>query len=374
MSFIKSMLGYLKLKKNLPASIVFYSEGKPYYVNFEDIIDALVECKQKVIYVTSSKDDPVLKKETDLFIPIYIESTFFLVLFFNYLNADIFLTTLPDIDTFHLKRSKDVREMIYVHHSIASMNMIYLPKAFEAYDTIFCVGEYHINECREMEEEYKTKAKNLVKAGYPALDNFIREYNNYLENNLQKNEKKVITIAPSWQKDNIIDLCIEDILDILLKEDFIVKLRPHPRTIQLEKHKLDKIEKKYEKNKNFIIDDKSGSFKSYSETDLMITDWSGTVYKYFYATRRPVVFINTPIKVRNEKYKDYKNIPIEIQWRDKIGKSIDIENIMKVGNIVKNELERKKSEDEINFIDKHIYNISHSGKVCADYIMEKIKK
>lgn len=375
MSFFESLKGYKKIKKLQPAKIVFYSEGKAYYTNFAGIIDELIKAGEKVIYVTSSIDDPVLEKETEYFIPVYIESTFFLILFFNYLRTEIFITTLPDIDTFHLKKSPYVQNMIYVHHSIVSMNMIYLPKAFESYDTIFCVGPYHIAECREMEDEYGTKRKKLIKAGYPALDNFINEYNNYKENNgYTVKDKKVICIAPSWHKDNIIDLCIFDMIDSLLEENFIVRLRPHPKTLKEERGKLDKIVKHYKENTNFKLDDTPGNFKTYSETDLMITDWSGTVYKYTFATYRPVIFINTPTKIRNPKYASYKNVPIDISWREIIGKSMNMEDIRKTGQVALSLLDNIQEEKIKSFIETNIYNIGTSSKYCAEYIINEINK
>lgn len=375
MKFIDSLKGYLKIKKEKNLEVVFYSESKSYYINFKDIINELVKHRVKVYYVTSSKDDKVLKMENEYFKPIYIDSTFFIILFFNYLKANILITTLPDIDTFYLKRSKNVINMIYVHHSMASMNMIYLPKAFESYDTIFCVGAYHELECREMEEEYNTKPKILVKAGYPALDDFLNQYEEYCKtnNNHKTKDKVIITIAPSWQKDNIIDTCIDVLISRLLESDYIVRLRPHPETLKYERDKIENIVKTYKNNTNFILDNTPGSFKSYLETDIMITDWSFTVYKYAFTTFKPVIFINTPIKVRNNNYKQYKNIPVDIAWRNKIGREINIEALQNIGQLVEEMLDSKIKNNNLQlFREENIYNIGSSGKICADYIISQL--
>ena len=356
MSFLKSLKGYLKIKKEKNLEVVFYSESKSYCINFKDIINELVKHRVKVYYVTSSKDDKVF-------------------LFFNYLKANMLITTLPDIDTFHLKHSIYVKNMIYVHHSMASMNMIYLPKAFESYDTIFCVGAYHELECREMEEEYNTKPKILVKAGYPALDDFLNQYEEYCKtnNNHKTKDKVIITIAPSWQKDNIIDTCIDVLISRLLESDYIVRLRPHPETLKYERDKIENIVKTYKNNTNFILDNTPGSFKSYLETDIMITDWSFTVYKYAFTTFKPVIFINTPIKVRNNNYKQYKNIPVDIAWRNKIGREINIEALQNIGQLVEEMLDSKIKNNNLQlFREENIYNIGSSGKICADYIISQL--
>lgn len=375
MKLINSIKGYLQIKREKKIHVVFYSESKSYYINFKHIIDELIKNKVKVYYVTSSEDDKVLKMENEYFKPVYIGSNFFIIMFFNYLSANILITTLPDIDTFYLKRSKNVKHMIYVHHSMASMNMIYLPKAYESYDTIFCVGPYHELESREMEKEYNTKQKILVKAGYPALDDFIEQYDEYCKYHNYNKKNTVITIAPSWQKDNIIDSCADNLITTLLDYDYIVKLRPHPETLKYEKSKIDNIVNRYKNNKNFILDNRPGNFESYLETDVMITDWSFTVYKYTFTTFKPVIFINTPIKVRNENYINYKNIPVDISWRSKIGKEVNIDDIGNIGNVIKEELENRHflSDKIKSFRAENIYNIGQSGKKCAEYIKDLLK-
>lgn len=374
MKFIDSLKGYLYIKKEKNLDVVFYSESKSYYVNFKHIIEELVANKIKVYYVTSSIDDKVFNMESEYFKPVYIGSNLFVILFFNYLKANMLITTLPDINTFHLKRSSNVKNMIYVHHSMASMNMIYLPKAFESYDTIFCTGPYHELEAREMEAEYNTQHKVLVKAGYPALDDFINQYEEYCKSHISaSNNKTVITIAPSWQKDNIIDSCIDELITSLLDNGYIVKLRPHPETLKYERDKIENIVKTYKNNTNFILDNTPGSFKSYLETDIMITDWSFTVYKYAFTTFKPVIFINTPIKVRNNNYKQYKNIPVDIAWRNKIGREINIEALQNIGQLVEEMLDSKIKNNNLQlFREENIYNIGSSGKICADYIISQL--
>lgn len=375
MKFIKSLKGYLQIKKEKNLDVVFYSESKSYYINFKNIIEELINKKIKVYYVTSSEDDKVFNMENDYFKPIYIGSNFFIILFFNYLKANMLITTLPDIDTFHLKHSIYVKNMIYVHHSMASMNMIYLPRAFESYNTIFCVGPYHELECREMEDEYNTKHKTLIQAGYPALDDFLKQYEEYSNKQIYNKikDKIIITIAPSWQKNNIIDTCIDILITKLLEENYIVKLRPHPETLKYEKDKIENIKQLYSNNENFILDNSPGNFQSYLETDIMITDWSFTVYKFAFTTFKPVIFINTPIKVRNNNYKQYKNIPVDIAWRNKIGREINIEALENIGQLVEEILDSKIKDSNLQlFREENIYNIGSSGKICADYIINQL--
>jgi YidC/Oxa1 family membrane protein insertase len=57
-----------------------------------------------------------------------------------------------------------------------STHLVYQKKAFDHFDTIFCVGNYQIEEIRNTENFYNLKPKNLVKFGYNHLDNLIKKY------------------------------------------------------------------------------------------------------------------------------------------------------------------------------------------------------
>lgn len=46
------------------------------------------------------------------------------------------------------------------------------------------------------------------------------------------NEQKTILIAPSWQEDNIVDSCLEDILQKLRATGYKVIVRPHPQHVR----------------------------------------------------------------------------------------------------------------------------------------------
>ena len=54
----------------------------------------------------------------------------------------------------------------------------------------------------------------------------INDYQKEIKNNSKKSSKtKSILIAPSWQKDNICDLCLEEVIDVKgkLTESFKIK-------------------------------------------------------------------------------------------------------------------------------------------------------
>ena len=108
----------------------------------------------------------------------------------------------------------------------------------------------------------------------------------------------------------------------------------------------------------------------------MITDWSGICYEYAFTTKKPVIFINTPMKIMNPNYKDINIEPYSIWSRDVIGKCIEVDNISKELNknidyLLKNKDKYTKKIDDLYH--DSIYNIGNSGEVGAKYLVEIIK-
>ena len=369
MSFFKSWQGYSALSRETEKKIVFYSEGKSYWINFKAVIKSLIEdYGQKVYYVTSSVDDPVLVQASDKFRPFYIGHEFFRILFFKTLKADIFLTSLPDIGTFHLKRPQTAKTFIYIHHTLGSMNMIFLPGAFDSYDAVMCSGQHQILEAREMEVFYKAKPKMLIPAGYPPLDDLLTRLD---ATEIPLNENPVVTIAPSWQAENIIDRVALPLIESLLEAGFVVKLRPHPRTLQLEFKKVKKLVAELSSEKHFQFDNSPGSFDSYLTTDLIVTDWSGTGFKFAFARLRPVLFINTPPKVRNHDYNLFENVPAELGWRKIVGYDLDEDQVHLAGTTVRRLLDDSAFSARLKeFRNAQTFNLGCGGQAIAKAVMD----
>jgi len=168
-------------------TIVFYAEDASSYVHFEAIINELTETHQESIcYVTSSLEDPILHSNNNRIRSFYIGLGGIRTYFFLNLKADIMVMTMPDLESFHIKRSKAYPvHYVYLFHSIVSTHMIYRKGAFDHYDTIFCVGPHHEEEIRAAEKYYGLASKNLVQYGYGRLDSLCK----HNDEGAQKNNK-----------------------------------------------------------------------------------------------------------------------------------------------------------------------------------------
>lgn len=349
--------------------IVFYSEKNGFYKYYRGVIEEIIRRTNIVVhYITGDAEDEVFKLESDQFKPYYIGENRLIVLMMK-LETEIMVMTTPDLENFQLKRSyvqKDI-EYVYLPHDVNSANMSFRKNALDHFDTIFTSGPKNKDEIAAREEKYHLPKKNLVEWGSGVIDDMIRGYET------SENQEKTILIAPSWQKDNILDLCIEPMLERLSGREWRIIVRPHPQYVRHCMEKIERLQKKFEGKYIEIQTDFSSNSTVYT-ADLLVTDWSSIAFEYCFATLKPVLFINTPMKVLNPDYQELSIVPIDIELRDKIGISLDVERMDDLVKTAETLLYDKQfSADAMKGLrERYIYNVGSSGKAGALYLINRL--
>ena len=355
--------------------LVFYSESSGFYKYYKGVIEYILRHTNITVhYITSDPNDQVfeLEKENPQFRAYYIGENRLITLMMK-MDADIVVMTMPDIETYHFKRSyvrKDI-EYVYVQHGLGSTNLTLTKTATDHYDTIFCAERLTKEEETEREKVFGVPHRKLLEIGYPLLDEMRADYRK------QKHEAHVrprILIAPSWQKDNIIDSCLEKILDALKGKGYDITVRPHPQEVRHKKQYMEALKEKYAKD-GIVVQTDFSSNSTVFESDLLITDWSDISFEFAFTTDKPVLFVDTPMKIMNPDYKQIPVVPINIQLREQIGKRIKLEELEQLPFIVKSLLsESDYYKDRIEeLVKEHIYHIDESAKVSADYLIKQIQ-
>ncbi len=357
--------------------LVFYSESSGFYKYYKGMIEYILKNTNiSIHYITSDPDDAIfeLAKTQSKIRPYYIGEKKLITLMMK-MDADVVVMTMPDLENFHIKRSylrKDI-EYIYIPHGIDSLNAMMRKGSMDHYDTIFCVGKHQKEEIEKTEAVYGLPKKKLIDWGYCLLDEMREDYRETADT---KNEQTTLLIAPSWQKDNIVDSCLEEILTNLSGKGYKIIVRPHPQHVRHKKAYMEQLAAKYEHDPDIEIQTDFSSNSTVFTADLMITDWSGITYEYAYTTQKPVLFINTPMKVMNPEYQKIDTVPINITLREEIGASIDTDKLDTVADTVARLLSEKDAYyDKIGgFINEYVYNLGNSAEVGAKYMIESIKK
>lgn len=358
---------------------VIYAEGSGYYKYFKNIIEYILEHSNVIVhYITSDPNDQIFDRarESSQIRPYYIGEKKLITLMMK-MDADIVLMTTPDLDNYYVKRSyvkKDV-EYIYTNHGVGSDNLALRTHALDHFDTIFAVGPHIIEEQRALEKLYDLPAKNLVKTGYCLLDDMIE---NYAGMEKKENEIKTILVAPSWQKDNLLDCCLEELLSGIIGEKYRVIVRPHPQYVRLYPMKIKRILEKYRERMSdkFMIETDFSSNVTVYSADLLITDWSNIGYEFSFTTHKPTLYINTPMKVMNPEWEKIDVVPFDIRIREQIGASLDPDKLSQTGEVVERLIRDTPAYyDAIaDLIKESFYHLGHSGEVSGKYILNRLKE
>ena len=359
-------------------SIVFYSEDISSFVHFDQIIRELTEeMEYQICYVTSAEDDPILNTQNKKIKAFYIGDSIARTKFFLNLKAKILIMTMPDLETFNIKKSKVYPvHYVYLFHSMVSTHLVYRRSAFEHFDSIFCVGNYQLDEIRRTEKLYNLKPKNLIRYGYGHLDNLLEKYSTRILSPKNNGNKLHVLLAPSWSNASLFEDIAEKVIDILLQEGYKVTFRPHLVTQKKSKKKINEIIEKFSDNESFLLEQNILNFDSFLFSDIMITDWSGAALEFAFAFEKPVLFIDIPKKINNPEYEKTQNVPIEVSIREKIGKIILPTEL----ELIPNEIEilykqTKELRDKITKIrNELIFNIGESEKYGAKEIIKLLNE
>ena len=353
-------------------SIVFYAENEASMNHFRLLISELTEEKNlQICYVTSVKNDPIFSSKNKNIITFYIGDGTTRTKFFLTLKAKILIMDMPDLQTFHIKRSKVYPvHYVYIFHSMFSTHSYLRKGALDNYDTIFCVGKHHEKEIRMAEKRYGLKEKNLIKYGFGRLDTLLQEKQKF--QNTHTEDKNLILITPTYGEKNLLQICGNELIEILLKADFTVMLRPHYRIFKDSKKLINSIIENFGNNPNFILEKGIIPSDKFHNSKCMISDWSGISLEYAFTFERPVVLIDLPKKNLNPNSGDIPMEPIEISIREKIGHVVSPNNLEKIPEIIKN-LDNDNFSEQIRKIRSElVYNIGKSAKIGAEIIEKNL--
>lgn len=368
---------YKRFFKIVNKHFVIYSERSGFYKYFESLINGLKKKSNITIhYVTNDPDDAIFKlAETDPKIKPYYIGQKKLITFMMRMDADIVAMTTPDLDNYYIKRSlvrKDV-EYIYVPHDMMSVHMGFRKAALDHFDTIFCTGEHVAREVRKTEQVYSLPEKTLVKFGYPLEEKLEKAYEDM---DKTPHTKREILIGPSWQEDNLLDSCVDTLIEQLMCDENHITVRPHPEYVKRYPEKIRLLTEKYagvpDEKLSFELDFTTN--RSTYSSDLLITDWSAIAYEFCFSTKKPVLFVNTKKKMENPEWEKLGLTPAEIYLRNEVGVALEKSDLGRT-KAVADELmaSGEKYKEKITaLLHKHLYSYGTDGAEGVRYVLRRL--
>lgn len=351
--------------------IVFYAEDGDSWPHFEPIVRQLTESMgRNICYVTSSRSDPMLQANSPRIRTFCIGEGAVRTSWFMSLKADVCVMTMPDLQTFHIKRSRQWPvHYVYAFHSIVSTHMIYRKAAFDAFDTILCVGPHHVREIRATEAAYGLPAKQLVEYGYGRLDTMLAGIATPQCSHASSADRHVL-VAPSWGPNGLLETCGEQCVAELLKSGLRVTVRPHPMTRRKRPDCIAAIERAFGNDPRLKIETGVADFSSLAAADVMVSDFSGAALEFAFACERPVLFVDVPRKVNNPEYGTIGCEPLEVSIREQIGRVVAPADLASLGTHARELCEQADTyRSRIRQArTQAVYNVGSSGRAAAEAI------
>ena len=184
---------------------------------------------------------------------------------------------------------------------------------------------------------------------------------------------------PGVQEGNILDSCLPDLCEPLLAKGYDVTVRPHPQYIRRYPQRLEALMaacREYDPDRFRFQTDFSSNETVFS-ADLVVTDWSNIGYEYAVATKKPVLFVNTPRKIVNEAWteEDVAKYAPDDQIRGIIGRTIDPADAREKGaEAVEYMLtHRAEFQQTLEAVRRErLYHFGESGEYGARYLIGRI--
>ena len=202
---------------------------------------------------------------------------------------------------------------IYIHHDIYDTPLAEKKKynkivrKIANYDFIFVSSNITKIFFETNFKRYSIKnSPRVITTGYIKFDLLMNKLNYF------KKKNNLIVIAPTNYNAYKKSLLIKNMNSLISKlldfKNYKIVLRPHPSN--KNDVLIKNLKKKFNHNKNFLINFDKNYLKLYSGSSCLITDISGTAYTYSFLTENPVVFFDyTNHRTKDSNFfKDRKKI------------------------------------------------------------------
>jgi len=316
--------GWRQFKK-LPwewRNIVVYSESGQDWHQFSGLIEQLNgPLGRKTCYVSSDPDDPGLRREHPNFLGIHIPEGWFLTIFFQVNQSDVFVLTMMDLQNLQLKRSLHPVHYIYLFHSMGSTHMVDNENSFDHYESLFCTGPHQVAEIRRREELKGLAPKHLFDYGHPRLEQVIAEGQAYRADR-STDQAPTVLVAPTWGDTSIFNSCGRELIGVLLDAGYRVIMRPHYQSNRRTPEVIAAIREAHASHPAFEYVDRMGETDSILRSDILVSDWSAMALEYAWGLEKPVLFIDVPRRIRNPNWQELGIEPIESAIRNQVGEIV----------------------------------------------------
>ncbi|MBR3461953.1 MAG: CDP-glycerol glycerophosphotransferase family protein [Clostridiales bacterium] len=357
-------------QKKIPIAI--FAEDKRYWNTFETVLDEFEKRKQKVVYMTCSKDDPVFNKKYEYITGEFIGEGNKAYSRLNLLNASVVLSSTPSLGVFQWKRSKNVDCYIHIPH-MASDIILYRMFSVDRFDAIILPGKYQEKPLRQLEEIHGIKPRDMELCGIPYMDVMKKRLDAAGE--VPAHERTVL-LAPTWGENGILTKYGERLIDALVSTGYKVIVRPHPQSFIAEKEIIDRLTTKYNDPSKVEWNRDNDNFEVLRRSDILISDFSGVIFDFSLVFNKPVIYTD-PSNIDTGVFDAYwiDETPWTFRVLSDLGIELNDSNIDNIKDVIDKCLEDPSFEEGRNKARSEAWaNIGQGAARSVDFVMRKYKE
>lgn len=345
--------------------VVVYSEGPGDWSHLGGLVLRLAAAAP-VLYLARSPEDPAFGRTEPNLSAVHVGDGIPAALLMRTLAAGVCVMTMPDLDSFHIRRSVHPVRYAYVFHCLFSTHMIYRPSAFDAYDVVLCAGPHQAAEIRARERLYGLPPKDLLEHGYGRLDAILAEDGA----RPRAPRPTQVLVAPTWGPSSLLEAPEGGrILASLVDAGHRVSVRPHPMTLRRRPNLRAELARRPGGQLSFDSD--LGGSRSLAEADVLVTDWSGAALDFALGTGRPVLSVETPPKVNNPEFPRLGLEPVELGLRAELGAVLPLAEAGEAGAAVERLARRGPRPEEAEALRRRlVFNAGRADEAGARLILD----
>lgn len=262
--------------------VAIHGEDPRYEITFLPVIHCLAERGVDVTYFT-------MYDRSDAFTPLppsvkhrSIPAGMVGYAYLNHLEADVLVTTTPQLDVMTFRRSPRVRHYCHLPHGLGESRYV-RPYAYDFFDSVMCCGRTLQQNIRRMEEIRQLPAKRLFATGIPHYDVLVRERPPLRT----PSGRPVVLVAPSWGPMSIFEVFGTSLVKtVALHYDVIV--RPHPQMQQSQ----PELYREVLELENVTLNTDRTPLAAMAAADILISDISGIMHEFAFVHEKPVLLID----------------------------------------------------------------------------------
>ena len=186
-------------------------------------------------------------------------------------------------------------KIIHLIISLMPLENVYLEDAFDDSDYIAIATLYQMHSFVELANRRpnKMKGKYLLPIGYPKIDSIMKRKDT--ASSSLEHHKKVVLLAPTHrysgnEKVALTNSEISFLIESILRLDYELIYRPHPASYNSDADFIEHIQNRYAQDTKFSLDNSIDYFKTYLDSDVMITDYSGTGLTFAWGFNKKTIF------------------------------------------------------------------------------------